>query len=94
MRIPLRTGRLFNDFDRADNTKVAVITQAAAQHFWPGENAIGRRFRLTTDNILREVVGVVADHVTVTIGEQPQPLIFLPLEQQFRSAVSIVVRTG
>ena len=94
MRIPLRAGRVFTDFDRAETAKVAVITQAAANHFWPGQNAVGKRFRLTTDNQMREVVGVTADHVTVTIGEQPQPMIVMPLEQQFRSAVSVIVRTS
>ncbi|HEV2690591.1 MAG TPA: ABC transporter permease, partial [Bryobacteraceae bacterium] len=94
LRIPLRQGRLFTDFDRADSAKVAVITQAAAQHFWPGQSAVGKRFRMTTDNLLREVVGVVANSVTVAIGEQPQPLIYLPIEQQFRSALALDVRTG
>ena len=32
------------------------------------------------------------DHATVT--EQPQPVIYLPLEQQFRSTMSPLVRTN
>lgn len=94
LRIPLRAGRLFTDFDRADTGKVAVLTQAAAQHFWPGQNAIGKRFRFTTDNALREVVGVVANSVTVAIGEDPQPLIYVPLDQQFTTGLALDVRTG
>ncbi|HYL73445.1 MAG TPA: ABC transporter permease [Bryobacteraceae bacterium] len=94
MHIPLREGRWFTDFDRADSAKVAVITQAAAQHFWPGQIAIGKRFRFSSDNALREVVGVVANSVTTTIGEQPQPVIYLPVEQQFNTSLALVVRTG
>src|SRR5262249_1836819 len=49
MRIPLVEGRLFTDFDREGTRRVAVITEAMARHFWPGQSATGKRFRLVVE---------------------------------------------
>jgi len=89
MRIALVEGRKLSDFDRRETARVAVVNEAMARHFWPGQNAIGKRMRFTIDNMTREVVGVVKNSVTVALGEQPQPLIFLPLDQQFSPFVSL-----
>src|SRR5207302_5525433 len=59
LRIPRKSGRTFNDLDKADTTPVAVISEAMARHFWPGEDAIGRRFHFFGDPKLLQVVGVV-----------------------------------
>src|SRR5579871_603470 len=93
MRIPLIAGRGLNEFDRQGSKHVAVITEAMARHFWPGQSAIGKRFHYAVDNDYREVVGVCANSVTVQIGEQPQPVIYMPIDQSYSSAVTLHVRT-
>jgi predicted permease len=93
LRIPLREGRLFTDFDRQGSTSVAVVTEAMARHFWPGQNAIGRRFRFVNDKQYFEVVGVCANSVTGQIGEQPQPVAYVALDQEYVSALTLLVRT-
>ncbi|HVN78923.1 MAG TPA: ABC transporter permease, partial [Terriglobia bacterium] len=45
LRIPLVAGRDFTDLDRNDTQKVAIVNEAFAARFWPGQNALGRRFR-------------------------------------------------
>src|SRR5260370_28211330 len=67
MRIPLIDGRKFSDFDRRDTARVAVVSEAMARHFWPRQNAIGKRIRFTIDNQTREVVGVVNNMVTLAL---------------------------
>ena len=94
LRIPLRRGRTFNDLDKSDTTPVAVISEAMARHFWPGEDAIGKRFHFFGDPKLLQVVGVVGDTVINQIGEDPQPLAYLPLTQDFPPAATIQVRTS
>jgi len=94
MRIPLIAGRLFTDFDREGSQRVAVITEAMARNFWPGQSALGKRFRLVIEKNYWEVVGVVANSVTLAIGEQPQPIAYRPLDQSYQSAMSLVVRTN
>ena len=94
MRIPLVNGRLFSDFDRTDSAQVAVVNQAMEQHLWPGQSAIGKRFHFVSDTVLHEVVGVVRNSVVLTIGEDPQPVIYLPMDQRFSSLVTLYVRTA
>jgi predicted permease len=94
LRIPLLNGRVFSDFDRADSAQVAVVNQALEQRFWPGQSAIGKRFHFVNDTVLREVVGVVRNTAVLAIGEQPQPEIYLPLEQRFSSFATLQVRTA
>ncbi|HEY2017760.1 MAG TPA: ABC transporter permease, partial [Bryobacteraceae bacterium] len=94
MRIPLVEGRLFNDFDRMGSRNVAVVTEAMARHFWPGQSALGKRFRFVIGKDYKEVVGIVANSVTVAIGEQPQPVAYLPLDQNYISAATLIVRTN
>lgn len=62
MQIPIRAGRDFTPADRQSGKSVAVISQAMANLFWPGENPVGKRFRISfTPDIVREVIGVVGD---------------------------------
>ena len=93
LRISLLKGRLFTDSDRATTTSVAVINQAMANHFWPNENAVGKRFHFFGDKMLREVVGVVANTTVNNIGEDPVPLCYLPVAQDYAPAATIQIQT-
>lgn len=46
MRIPIREGREFLDSDGASTPAVAVVNEAAARRFWPGESPLGRQIAL------------------------------------------------
>ncbi len=93
LRIPLVKGREFTDSDRKDTTLVVIVNEAMAKHFWPGEDAVGKRFHFFGETKLREVVGVVRDTVVNNIGEEPQPLAYLPMTQDYSPAATMQVRT-
>jgi putative ABC transport system permease protein len=94
VRIPLHQGRVFNSFDRDETRPVAVVSESMARLFWPGQNAIGRRFRSSAENTYREVVGVVGDVASIGSGAPPLPTAYLPLEQSYQSTITLVARTG
>jgi len=93
MRIPLLSGRDFTDFDRENTTPVAVINQAMANLVWPGQEPLGKRFAVVQEPNLLQVVGVVGTTVVGQIGEDPQPIAYFPMRQQYSPAATLVVRT-
>ena len=94
LRIPLVSGRYFASSDRRDTTPVAIVNEAMARQFWPDESAVGKRFHFFGETSLREVVGVVRNTVVNAIGEDPQPLAYLPMTQDYSPAVTMQVRTS
>ena len=91
--IPLITGRAFTDLDRKENKPVAVVNRAMARHFWPGESPLGKRFHFYGDTTLVEVVGEVADSWQFGVGEDPQPVAYLPIAQAYAPFGVLHVRT-
>lgn len=67
---------------------MAVVNQAMARSAWPGQDAIGKRFRQGRETV--EVVGVVANSKYRNIREQVRPCIYRPLAQQYFSSVAFL----
>ena len=91
--IPLRLGRTFNDLDRKETKPVAIVNHAMAKHFWPGESPLGKRFHFIGEMRLLEVVGEVGDSWQFGVGEDPQPVAYLPITQAYSPFAVLEVRT-
>ena len=61
MGIPIVRGRAFARTDTADAQRVAVVSESAAARYWPGEEPIGKRVRISPRFEWATVVGVAAD---------------------------------
>jgi putative ABC transport system permease protein len=70
-----------------------LVNETMAKKFWPGEEAIGKRFKFYGDTEFRNIAGVVADTKLFTLGENPQPKAYVPLGQYFEPAMTLLVRT-
>ena len=96
VQAPLRTGRDFTDGDDANATPVALVNEAMARRFWPGEPAVGRRFRVgdaRSGSPWIEVVGVVADMRRQGLETAPTLQVFRPYSQSPSRNMNLLVRT-
>jgi predicted permease len=60
MQIPILRGRDLTDDDRKGGRLVILVNQHLAEHFFPGEDPVGKRISWDGEE-WREIVGVVAD---------------------------------
>jgi putative ABC transport system permease protein len=92
LRIPLLKGRYLSDDDREGATPVIVINQAAADRYWPGQEALGQRIKV--NQVERTVVGVVGNihHLGPEIAPRQEGYIPRVQDQQF--GASLVIKTA
>lgn len=80
--IPLREGRYFRPSDHADAGPVAIVSRSLAERHWPGESAVGRRFRdFEQEPTWYQIVGVVDDVHEWSLTREPGPTIYFPYRQ-------------
>jgi len=89
---PVVRGRAFAETDRADGPGVAIVSEAAARRFWPGQDPIGRVVRRTAGGPAFEVVGVARDSKVMTLGEEPRPKVYFSTTQAYRPDLHLLVR--
>jgi predicted permease len=95
MGIPLVAGRNFTDRDNGQAPQVAIINQAAARKFFPGENPIGRRFGDSPEDSGNvEIIGILRDVRYNSLREAPPPTLYLPYLQESPEDLVFTVRTA
>jgi predicted permease len=84
MGIPLLRGRFFTDADRHGSQLVLIVNHGLAQHYWPGQDPIGKHLRIGTPEMQTPwmtVVGEVAD-VKLTSPDEPANMQYYTPEDQ------------
>ena len=95
MRIPVLRGREFDQHDIATSQMVAMVNESMARQFWPGEDPIGKRFRMgDTKGPWKTVVGVVGDVLHKGLDAPHTIQVYLPNTQFTDSMVILAVRTS
>jgi putative ABC transport system permease protein len=92
MQIPLMAGREFIATDTAKSQLVAVVNEAFARRYWPGQGALGKR--LHAGGKWFTVIGVARNSDYSHLGEKPTPFFYLPLSQDYASGAVIEVRVS
>ncbi len=96
LEIPVLRGRVFTEADGAKSHYVAVVNDAMAKKFWPGQDPIGRTFRMSADvQHPLEIVGIVGDARYNGVTGPIRPYFYVPYEQHFAlfSLQTLQVRT-
>jgi predicted permease len=93
--IPIVQGRNFAPTDTPKSPGVVIVNEAMARKYWPNQNAIGKRIRVTTYNGRElEVIGVSADYKVSTVGEGATPYLHYAISQRPDTGEEIVARTS
>lgn len=80
MRIPIVRGRAPTWDEVADGSDGVVVSQALAEHFWPGQDPIGRAVKANTDRPpYFHVVGVAGDVRLDGLEKPPTEVVYFPI---------------
>jgi macrolide transport system ATP-binding/permease protein len=93
--IPLRNGRNFRVEDAAAAPRVGIVNEQFANHFWPNQDPLGKRFRLDdTDKTWVEIVGIAKTSKYLFIAEPPSDFVYLPYRQHPGQRMVMVVQSA
>jgi predicted permease len=79
LQIPLMRGRDVAESDTRESQFVSVVSAAFAKRHWPGEDPIGKTFKVAFFE--RTVVGVVGDVRVRGLERDSEPQIYMPYRQ-------------
>lgn len=91
--IPIVSGRAFERRDTANAPRVAIVNRGMAARYWPGENPIGKRIRLTASNEWAQIIGIAADSKFRLFTPVSTPIVYLPRLQNPVVRSALLVRT-
>jgi macrolide transport system ATP-binding/permease protein len=98
-------GRTFIATDAEAALPVAIVSEATARRFWPGEDAVGKRLAIGRPGAGHfageeaplcascEVVGVVRDVHGLQLHKPDDAFLYLPLPETRPGSVTLLVRT-
>jgi predicted permease len=81
LRIPIVSGREFDERDNAAGPKVAIINQAFAKKYFPGRNLLGLHVGGSRSHVDYEVVGMAHDMAHGSLREAAKPFLYFPFER-------------
>jgi putative ABC transport system permease protein len=100
MGIPLLRGRSFEDGDRENSQPVAIVNEALAQKYFPGQDPVGQQIKLETSDSAPwlTIVGVAGDvkgqRLFNEMAFEAAPLVYSPMNQSASGSVQILLRAA
>jgi len=94
MSVAILQGRGFRASDTAETTRVAVVNEHLAKHYWPGGDVVGHNIRL--DNAMGtpvEIVGVAQNIQYQNTFEKPMDFLYMPLAQHTAGRMVLMLRS-
>jgi len=95
MGLTLLQGRNFTVDDSAAAPKIAIVNEAFAKHYWPNQDPIGKRLRLTDqEQSWVQVVGVARMSKYLFIAEPPTDFLYFPYRQKPVQRMAFIVQSA
>ena len=91
MGMQMISGRDFTRDDDEKAPRVLVVDQTAANHYWPGQDPLGKRLQIWER--LFTVVGVVKNTKHQFMNERPEPMVYMSYFQEPDSELVVQART-
>ena len=93
--MPIVEGRNFRVEATADAPRVAIVNQHFAQHFWPNQDVLGKRFRVDdSEKKWIQIVGVAKTSKYIFIAEPPSDFVYLPYRQKKPQRMTMVAQSA
>ncbi len=94
MNIRLLAGRFFDEQDnRPDSEKTVIVNESFARHFWPGQNPLDKRIRLSGSQDWMRVVGLTKDVKHYGLDQPMRPSVYGPYGHARSTGMFGVVHT-
>jgi predicted permease len=99
LKIPLLSGRVFNDQDKLGRTRHVIVSKKFVNQFFPGEDPVGKHVKIAFSGNtpeIYEIIGVVGDTVH-EIGQPIKATIYRSIlngDPMLDSVATIVVRAA
>jgi putative ABC transport system permease protein len=95
MGVPLLKGRLYREGDASEKTGRVIVNETMARSYWPGEDVIGKRVKISwSENAEDEIVGVVGDVRHASLDQEPRATTYWPYERNPYTTMTLAVRTA
>jgi len=94
MSVAILRGRGFRASDTAETTRVAIVNEHLAKHYWPGSDVVGKHIRLdSATGTPVEIVGVAQNIQYQNTFEKPIDFVYLPLAQHPAGRMVVMLRS-
>jgi putative ABC transport system permease protein len=96
MKIPMKAGRSFTEFDRQGTEPVTIVSQRLARLLWPGQDPLGKRLMYNPAarmNVYHKVVGIAGNVQHRELGGEPSLEMYLSYRQRCDSNEYMLVKT-
>ncbi|HEY6805737.1 MAG TPA: ABC transporter permease [Pyrinomonadaceae bacterium] len=94
LKIPLLSGRTYDDHDNADSAKVAIVNQAFVRRYFPDSEPLGKHLGFgCKDGPCRTIVGVVGNVRQESLTDEVTPEIYVPFGQMPMNGMTVLLRT-
>ena len=93
-----RDNRFSRTFARAEldrGARAAIVTEATARRFWPGQDPVGRTIVATSNpDAVLEIVGVARDASVSHVGSTDSNYVYLPAGPSAERWLTVLVRSS